>query len=330
MPLENIKIKVSDSLLGNNAYYIQFLIILYVIRGYDLLFICARDRVMIKVKAAAGWQKIIAKYYPNWKPQGEILDYISKIDYDKLLFQIKLALGMNLAESIIQSKGSQVLFNSEYHGLRLSIHPSNKGENLSMRMLHPIKTYQEHNLTLLPGINLIVGPTCSGKTTLLYKIIQGEWYRNQNIISLEDPVEKQLACATQTDVSIIGYNRGLESALRQNPDIICIGEIRNEISAKAAFRAALTGHRVITTLHSLSEDDPIKNMQHCYLRLKELGIPNSHIEQLINQIIFCKLGKKPKVISGNINIRRLNQAARISNDLSQKFLEMKDEDSLKT
>jgi type II secretory ATPase GspE/PulE/Tfp pilus assembly ATPase PilB-like protein len=327
MPLEKIKVTVPNSLLGNNDYYIQFLVILYVIRGYDLLFICARDRVMIKVKAPAGWHEIISRYYPHWNPRGEILDYISKIDYDKLLFQIKLGLGMNLTEPIIQNKGSRVFFNGEYYGLRLSIHPSNNGENLSLRMLHPVKTYQEHNLALLSGINLIVGPTCSGKTTLLYKIIQGEWARNQNIISLEDPVEKQLSCATQTDVSIIGYDRGLESALRQNPDIICIGEIRNEISAKAAFRAALTGHKVVTTLHSLAEDNPIENMKHCYLRLRELGIPISHIEQLTSQIIFCKLGKKPKVIAGNINIKRLHQAARVNNNLSQKFLEVKDDNS---
>jgi hypothetical protein len=308
MSLDKVKVTMPNSLLGNNDYYIQLLIILYVTKGYDLLFICSRDKVMIKIKAPAGWQEIITKEYSNWRPQGEILDYISKFDYEKLLFQIKLGTGMNLVDTIIQSKGSHVVFDNVYHGLRISIHPSNTGENLSLRMLHPLKSNRELTPKILPGINLIVGPTCSGKTTLLYKIIQEEWKKNQNIISLEDPVEKELPCATQTDVSIMGYDVGLQSALRQNPDIICIGEIRNEIAAKAAFRAALTGHKVITTIHSLTGDNPIINMQQCYLRLCELGIASSYIEQLTGQVIFCQLGKKPKVISGNINIKRLKQA----------------------
>jgi type IV pilus assembly protein PilB len=166
---------------------------------------------------------------------------------------------------------------------RVSTMPSYYGEKVEMRILDPqkgVKPLDEldmspENLALVKaainkpyGLILITGPTGSGKTTTLYSMMNELDREKENIISLEDPVEYQISGVNQSQVAPeIGYTfaSGLRSILRQDPDIIMVGEIRDKETAELAIQAALTGHLVFSTLHTNSSVGAIP-------RLIDMGI----------------------------------------------------------
>ena len=107
------------------------------------------------------------------------------------------------------------------------------------------------------GIILVTGPTGSGKTTTLYSILNYINTEGVNIMTLEDPVEYPMAMIRQTSVNEVvklDFASGIRSMMRQDPDVILVGEIRDQETAEMAFRAAMTGHQVYSTLHTNSVD----------------------------------------------------------------------------
>lgn len=167
--------------------------------------------------------------------------------------------------------------------VRVSVVPGNYGESFVMRLLDPRHNVSDldniafpailrekiyHALTRPNGVILTTGPTGSGKTTTLYACLRRVYNPEVKIITIEDPIEYHLEGITQTQVEEEkGYTflSGLRAALRQDPDIIMVGEIRDDDTAKVAVNAALTGHLVLSTLHTNNAAGTIP-------RLVELGV----------------------------------------------------------
>ena len=153
---------------------------------------------------------------------------------------------------------------------RVSTHPTLYGENIVLRVLDRQKSIvplakmnlrphvlQELKLMMTrpEGILIMTGPTGSGKTTTLYSLLSHQNTETVNIMTLEDPVEYPVALMRQTSITEahkIDFANGIRSMMRQDPDIILVGEIRDEDTAMMAFRAAMTGHQVFSTLHTNS------------------------------------------------------------------------------
>ena len=186
-----------------------------------------------------------------------------------LISRIKILSGLNIAEKRAPQDGSFVFEDtSEPVDIRVSILPNIHGEKAVLRLLpsknrnitlktlgmeeHTLKTFE----TLLRrphGIILITGPTGSGKSTTLYASLLLLRSASSNITTIEDPVEYQIEGITQTQVDRINkitFPKALRAILRQDPDIIMVGEIRDKETADIALRAALTGHLVLATLHT--------------------------------------------------------------------------------
>lgn len=167
--------------------------------------------------------------------------------------------------------------------VRVSVIPGNYGESFVMRLLDPRHSVSNldniafpevlrekiyHALTRPNGVILTTGPTGSGKTTTLYAFLHRVYNTEIKIITIEDPIEYHLEGITQTQVNEekeYTFLSGLRSALRQDPDIIMVGEIRDNDTAKVAVNAALTGHLVFSTLHTNNAAGTIP-------RLVELGV----------------------------------------------------------
>ncbi len=186
-----------------------------------------------------------------------------------LISRIKILSELNIAEKRAPQDGSFVFDDtSESVDIRVSILPNIHGEKAVLRLLpsknrkitlktlgmedHALKTFE----TLLKrphGIILITGPTGSGKSTTLYASLLLLRSTSANITTIEDPVEYQIEGITQTQVDQINkitFPKALRAILRQDPDIIMVGEIRDKETADIALRAALTGHLVLATLHT--------------------------------------------------------------------------------
>lgn len=183
--------------------------------------------------------------------------------------RIKILGSMDIAESRKPQNGrfSLVLLGREID-FRVSSHPTVFGENIVLRILDKAKSliglselgFKQtdveflKNLAKLPqGMIILSGPTGAGKTTTLYALLSHMDAESRNIMTLEEPVEYQLPGIRQTEIregGALDYADGVRSILRQDPDVIFIGEIRDEATAKMALRAAMTGHLVISTLHT--------------------------------------------------------------------------------
>ena len=144
-------------------------------------------------------------------------------------------------------------------------------------------------LTQSQGLILITGPTGSGKTNTLYAAIQQVSTPDRNIVTLEDPVEVQVAGITQVQVQEragITFARGLRSVLRQDPDIVLVGEVRDQETAELALRASLTGHLVLTTLHT---NDAISAIS----RLVDMGVEPFLVASSLTLVVAQRLVRKP-------------------------------------
>jgi general secretion pathway protein E/type IV pilus assembly protein PilB len=185
--------------------------------------------------------------------------------------RLKVLSGMNIAENRAPQDGRISLnLNGRPVDFRVSTQPTIWGENIVLRVLDREKSIisLEHmglphdvmaklNLMLArpEGILIITGPTGSGKTTTLYSMLAKLNVESVNIMTLEDPVEYPVALMRQTSVSEsarVDFASGIRSIMRQDPDIILVGEVRDRDTAEMAFRAAMTGHQVFTTLHTNS------------------------------------------------------------------------------
>ncbi len=189
------------------------------------------------------------------------------------------------------------------------------GEKLSIRVLNQnagrftlvdIGILPDQRATITQAINkpsgmvLVCGPTGSGKTTTLYSMLNEIDRYTRNVITVEDPIEAHLADASQIEINPkadITFAKALRSILRQDPDVICVGEIRDEETAEIALRAAQTGHLVLATIHCDSNATAL-------VRLLDLGISpillSSGLSLLISQRLvrrLCERCKKPAVLT---------------------------------
>jgi general secretion pathway protein E/type IV pilus assembly protein PilB len=207
--------------------------------------------------------------------------------WSAMIVRLKVMAAMNIAETRAPQDG-RIARSIAGHQVdfRAAVQPTLHGENFVLRILDRQRNsialdrlgLSAQQLSLLQlmlsrpeGILLVTGPTGSGKTTTLYSILGQLNEEGVNIMTLEDPVEYPLAFVRQTSLSDavkMDFAEGIRSMLRQDPDIILVGEIRDHDTAEMAFRAAMTGHQVFSTLHTNSAVRAIA-------RLLDLGItPN--------------------------------------------------------
>ena len=191
--------------------------------------------------------------------------------WSAMVVRLKVISGMNIAETRAPQDGRISLsLSGRSVDFRVSAQPTTHGENIVLRILDrqkgivPLEDLglQEDELKMLrlmmarpEGIILVTGPTGSGKTTTLYSILNHVNTEGVNIMTLEDPVEYPMAMIRQTsinEVAKLDFASGIRSMMRQDPDIILVGEIRDADTAEMAFRAAMTGHQVYSTLHTNS------------------------------------------------------------------------------
>ena len=209
---------------------------------------------------------------------------LAKRNWAAMLVRLKVIAKMNISESRAPQDGriSLSLFGRTIN-FRAAVQPTLHGENFVLRILDRklnVVTLDklgltEDQLNLLKlmlekpeGILLVTGPTGSGKTTTLYSVLSHLNNEGVNIMTLEDPVEYPLPLIRQTSLSDavkLNFSEGIRSLMRQDPDIIFIGEIRDQDTAEMAIRAAMTGHQVFSTLHTNSAIRSIP-------RLLDLGI----------------------------------------------------------
>ena len=185
--------------------------------------------------------------------------------------RVKVVSAMNIAETRAPQDGRLSLtLNGRPIDFRVSTQPTIYGENIVLRVLDREKSIisldrmrlskqatDKINLMLArpEGILIVTGPTGSGKTTTLYSLLAQVNDETVNIMTLEDPVEYPLTLMRQTSVNEVArmdFADGIRAIMRQDPDIILVGEVRDKETAEMAFRAAMTGHQVFTTLHTNS------------------------------------------------------------------------------
>jgi len=201
-----------------------------------------------------------------------------------LISRIKILSSMDIAENRIPQDGQmRIKTKSKVVDIRVSTLPSAHGENVVMRILDKNAAllklenlgFEDDTLKMTRklmsnayGIILVTGPTGSGKTTTLYAVLNELNSVEKNIITLEDPIEYRLPMIRQSQVNHkagMTFAKGLRSILRQDPDIVMVGEIRDSETGNIAIQAALTGHLVLSTLHTNDAAGAVT-------RLAEMGI----------------------------------------------------------
>ncbi len=224
--------------------------------------------------------------------------------YKGLITQIKYLTHLKLNISNIPQDGQySFLINERKINVRVSIMPSHYGETIVMRLLDSQKTFEAFEklgyegdvlaniiraLKLPHGMILVTGPTGSGKTTTMYSMLQSVDTKAKKVITLEDPIEYDLPGITQSQVDAdaeYNFSIGLRAILRQDPDIIMVGEIRDLETAETAAQASLTGHLVISTLHTNSAIESIS-------RLSNMGVKSFILAPALDLIIAQRLVRK--------------------------------------
>jgi len=278
----------------------------------------------------------------HFEPEGQFLRIRYRIDgvlrqvrvlhgryWSAMLVRLKLLAGMNIAESRAPQDGRVSLsIGGRNVDFRAAVQPTIHGENFVLRVLDAKRgivdydklgltdrQYDILNLMLArpEGIILVTGPTGSGKTTTLYSVLSHMNDESVNIMTLEDPVEYPIARIRQTSISDgskIDFSDGVRSLMRQDPDIILVGEVRDKDTAEMAFRAAMTGHQVFSTLHTNSA---LRSFQ----RIKDLGVSPEVMAGNIIGIVaqrlvrrLCGHCREPvEVVPGGIEARLMGEQA---------------------
>ena len=221
-----------------------------------------------------------------------------------LLARIKIMSDLDIAEIQLPQDGRMtVRLGGRSIDLRISTMPSSHGERVVMRLLDknagklqtddlgmPQQTKQQlvELISRPHGIILVTGPTGSGKTTTLYAALQQMDRQERNIMTVEDPVEYDLPGISQTQINLragMTFARGLRAILRQDPDVILIGEIRDGETAEIATQASLTGHLVLSTLHTNTAAGAIT-------RLQDLGVDSFLLASTVRGIVSQRLLRK--------------------------------------
>jgi type II secretory ATPase GspE/PulE/Tfp pilus assembly ATPase PilB-like protein len=197
-----------------------------------------------------------------------------------IVSRIKIMAKLDIAERRVPQDGRiKIKVADQELDLRISIIPAIRGENVVIRLLPTQMIFDLEKLGLLPedlktlerlilkpyGMILVTGPTGSGKTTTLYTCLSRLNTREKKIVTVEDPAEYELNGLTQTQVNTkihVTFANSLRSILRHDPDIIMIGEIRDQETAEIGIQAALTGHLVVSTLHTNDAASAVTRLMH--------------------------------------------------------------------
>lgn len=248
---------------------------------------------------------------------------LNKSEYPSFINKVKIKSNLDIAEKRLPQDG-RIFYqmNGQKFDIRVSVLPTLYGEKVVMRILSNDATnifidqlgFEEDELqnyldgvTQPNGIMLISGPTGSGKTTTLYATLKELNTEETNIVTVEDPIEYTLPGINQVQLKeAIGldFAAALKTFLRQDPDIIMLGEIRDPETANMAVRAAMTGHLVLSTIHTNSAWGTVG-------RLIDMGIPSYMIASTLNTSVaqrlvrkLCSCKKKVKA-SDDKNLKRL-------------------------
>lgn len=226
-------------------------------------------------------------------------------EYKLLLERLKYKSELKLNITNVPQDGKYRITEVEsgHIDVRISTLPVKTGENVVCRILDSTKAIPkvgelgfvwtskrqiDKSLAKKSGMILVTGPTGSGKTTTLYSMLQELNTAERKIITLEDPIEYELDGIVQSEVNEKNgytYANGLKALLRQDPDIIMIGEVRDLDTAQTAAQAALTGHLVLSTLHTKSSTETLE-------RLLNMGLPGYILSSSIDIIIAQRLVRK--------------------------------------
>jgi type II secretory ATPase GspE/PulE/Tfp pilus assembly ATPase PilB-like protein len=223
---------------------------------------------------------------------------------DGIVSRVKVMGRMDIAERRLPQDGGVTIRVGERRvDLRIATLPSQHGERVVLRLLDKTSGLMSLEglgfsptdlarirrvLELLHGIILVTGPTGSGKTTTLYAMLTALNSAELNILTLEDPIEYQLPGVTQTQVSAkkgMTFAKGLRSIVRQDPDILMVGEIRDLETAAIAIQSSLTGHLVVSTLHTNDAPSSVT-------RLLDLGVEPYLVASSVNAILAQRLARR--------------------------------------
>ncbi len=229
---------------------------------------------------------------------------IPKVSQEEVISRIKVISQMDIAEKRLPQDGrSTIRVGDRTIDLRVASLPTSYGERVVIRLLDKsTKMYSLSDLGMMPethqqfrkliqqehGLILVTGPTGSGKSTTLYASLQELDTISRNVVTLEDPIEYQLASISQTQINEkkgMTFARGLRNVLRQDPDIIMVGEIRDQETAEMAIQSALTGHMVFSTLHTNDAASAIT-------RLLDLGVEEYLVSSSVVAVMAQRLVRK--------------------------------------
>jgi len=236
-----------------------------------------------------------------------ILNEINQIPssvYKSLCTRVKIMANMDIATKLIPQDGkiTENIDGTDYD-FRVSSLPTMYGEKLVIRVLYKVEKFIKLDslgfspdevlilkdiVKLSHGMIIVAGPTGSGKSTTLYALLNEINSKSKNIITIEDPIEYNMARINQVNVNNkagLTFSTGLRSILRQDPDVIMLGEIRDEETAHIAVRASITGHLVLSTLHT---NDAVTSIS----RLIDMGIPSYLVADSLVVILAQRLVRK--------------------------------------
>lgn len=241
----------------------------------------------------------------RFRIDGVLFEYmrLRRENYEKLITKIKLSAKVDIAEKRRPQDANLKINEFPDIDFRLSTINTVNGEKLVLRILS-INEFKKNNnllgfskdsiekieqtLNKKSGMIIFSGPTGSGKTTSLYSLLNKLNTGYENIITVEDPVEYKIEGINQVPINPkigLTFDTALRSILRQDPDIIMIGEIRDKETAEIAIRAAITGHLVLTTVHT-------KDALSSIVRLKDLGVDDYLINASISLLASQRLVRK--------------------------------------
>ena len=255
---------------------------------------------------------------------------VSKSLYPQILTQIKIFTGLPLDINNKIQEGRFTIFTEKNFDVRVSIIPGGYGQTIVLRILRSdiasLKLQDlgmdEYNIELLQeqlkattGLILVTGPTSAGKSTTLYATLNTLNQPGVKIITIEDPIEYKLSGILQTSINEeTGYNfsNAIRALLRQNPNIVLIGEIRDSETAKVAIQTAATGHLLLSTLHTNDAASAI-------LRLYDLGVGLSEIATFVNVTIAQRIIRKIDQNNADIITLSKEQKNLIKSKLPEKY-----------
>jgi len=302
--LQDIAKLVTEALEGNRAHKVSHLLEIILagaiaIKASDIHIEAEQDRGRLRLRLDGVLQDI---------------NFFGLDIYRLLNSRIKLLSGMKLTSKIAQDGRFSIMEDKDELSIRTSLIPGAYGESIVMRILDP-KSIQvnleeigiepflfsiiQKEISKPNGLILVTGPTGSGKTTTLYAFLRKIYSPEIKIITIEDPIEYHLTGVTQTQTNEQkGYNfaEGLRSALRQDPDVVMVGEIRDHETAETAVQSALTGHIVFSTLHTNNAAGVIPRLIDLGVNPKILvsALTLSIAQRLVRKLCqFCKKENAP-------------------------------------